>query len=274
MKGELRSVLLLPPWEVLWRQRSLIGQMARREITARYRGSALGLLWSLLTPLLLLLVYTFVFGDVFKSRWGTADGGRADFALMLFVGLIFHGMLAEVLARAPRLIIEQPNFVKKVVFPLEILAWNTVLAILFQALVSTAVLLVALVAVRGGLPPSALCLPLIFLAFLPVLLGVAWLFSAIGTYLRDLHQVTALLSTVLMFLAPVFYPVSALPARLGPFLLLNPLTFVIEQARGVLIAGVWPQAGGLALYGICALLFAGLSFWWFQRVRVGFADVL
>jgi lipopolysaccharide transport system permease protein len=248
--------------------------MAWREVVGRYRGSLLGVLWSFFNPLLLLLVYTFVFGHIFKTRWGLPNEGTAEFAILLFVGLIVHSFFAECANRAPSLIVSNPNFVKKVVFPLETLTWVAVGGALFHSLVSTTVLLIAVALVLGRIPFTVIAFPLVLLAFLPAVAGTVWLLSSLGVYLRDLQQGVGIFTLALLFLAPVFYPSTMLAQPYRDLLSLNPLTFVIEQSREVLIWGHWPDWLGLALYAALASLFAWLSFWWFQRSRVGFADVL
>jgi len=248
--------------------------MAWREVVGRYKGSLLGVLWSFLNPLFLLCVYTFVFGYVFKSRWGLPNEGTAEFAVVLFVGMIIHGLFAECANRAPSLIVGNPNYVKKVIFPLESLGWVAVGAALFHAAVSTFVLLLAQLVVRGQLPITVIAFPLVIAAFLPAVVGCVWILSSLGVFLRDVQQAIGLITMAMMFLAPVFYPASMLSEPYRSWLSLNPLTFPIEQAREVLIWGRWPNLFGLVVYGLCASLFAWFAFWWFQRTRDGFADVL
>lgn len=259
----------------LWRNRSLIVRMTRREVVGRYRGSAMGLLWSLLTPLCMLLIYTFVFSVVFKARWGEGlEQGRGQFALILFAGLIVHGLFADVLQRAPQIILAHTNYVKKVVFPLEVLPVVQLLAASFHALVSLGVLLLAQLVLGPPLSWTVVFLPLVALPLLLLTLGLAWLLASIGVFVRDIAQGMGLLTSVLLFTAPVFFPLHALPEALRPWLQLNPLTFIIEQTRAVLIWGQLPHAWGLALYSVCALGVAMLGFAWFQKTRKGFADVL
>lgn len=249
--------------------------MARREVTGRYKGSVLGLAWSFFNPLLMLGVYTFVFSVIFNSRWVTgAHESRVQFALVLFVGMIVHGLFADVLNRAPGLILAHVNYVKKVVFPLEILPLVTMAAALFHSLVSISVLLAAFLVFNGHIPWTAVFIPLVVLPLVVFTLGLAWVLASLGVFLRDVGQTILIVTTVLMFLAPVFYPVAAVPEGLRSLLLANPLTFIIEQAREVLIWGNSPDWTGLALYTLPATLVAQAGFAWFQRTRKGFADVL
>jgi len=256
-------------------QRSnLIWQFARREVLARYRGSMLGLGWSFLTPLLMLAVYTFVFRVIFKARWGQAGGGDFEFALQVYAGLIVFNLVAEVLNRAPRLILDQPNLVKKVVFPLEILPWVAVLAGLFHVSLNLVVLLGATAVARAGLPLSVVALPLVLAPLVPLLLGLSWFLGSLGVFVRDVGQITTLVVSLLMFLSPVFYPMSSLPERWQPWLLLNPLTPAMEQLRRVTLHGMWPDWTQLLVLLAIATLFAWAGARWFAATRNGFADVL
>jgi homopolymeric O-antigen transport system permease protein len=247
--------------------------MTRREVVGRYRGSVIGLFWSLLYPVLMLAVYTFVFSVAFRARWGTSDS-KTDFALMVFVGMIVHGLFAECVARAPGLIVGNPNLVKKVVFPLETLPWVSLCSALFHAGVSTLVLLLFHVAFSGYLPWTAILFPLVLLPLAVLTIGASWCLASLGVYLRDVGQVMGILTTILLFLSPVFYPVTALPEEYRVIFRLNPLTPVIEQARGVLILGLVPQWHVWAVYFGAALITAWLGLVWFQKTRRGFADVL
>lgn len=273
MSAEYR-LWILSPWAALARHFALVRQMTRREVIGRYRGAMLGVFWSFFNPLLLLLVYTFVFGHVFKARWGLPNEGQAEFAVILFVGMIIHGFFAECANRAPQLVVSNPNYVKKVVFPLETLSWVVVGTALFHALVSTLALLLALLLVRGPLPVTVVAFPFVLLSFIPAVVGVVWLLASLGVFIRDLQQAVGILTMALMFLAPVFYPATMLAEPYRKLLLLNPLTFIIEQSREALIWGRWPDWIGLGLYTVGASVFAWFAFWWFQRTRPGFADVL
>ncbi|WP_232310287.1 ABC transporter permease [Pseudoxanthomonas mexicana] len=257
------------------RNRHLIAQLTRREVVSRYRGSWAGLAWSFFNPLIMLVIYTFVFTTIFKARWGAgSERSHADFALILFVGIIIHGVLAECILKAPALVTNNVSYVKKFMFPLEILPWPIAGSAMFHAMVSFLVLLLAQVVVGQGVPWTAGLFPVVVAPLLVVGMGVMWLIASTAVYVRDIAMVTGLVVTALMFLAPVFYPASALPDAYRWIILWNPLTFIIEQGRQVLIAGNAPDWVGLTIYLCFALPFAWFGYAWFQRTRKGFADVL
>lgn len=253
--------------------RALVWQLVKREVQAKYRGSVLGLTWTFLTPLLMLAVYTFVFREIFKARWGSGEGGGVEFAIYAFAGLVALSWFSEVIGRAPRLVLEQPNLVKRVVFPLPLLAWVAVGSGTLTLLINAFVLLVASVA-AGYAHLTAVWLPLVWLPLLPLMLGLTWFLSALGVYLRDVGQVIGLMLTLLMFLSPVFYPASALPAKMQPWLFLNPLTLIMEQTRAVLLLGQMPDFSALLISFLAGTVVAVLGAIWFQTTRKGFADVL
>ncbi|MCE0489470.1 ABC transporter permease [Pantoea sp. Mb-10] len=256
--------------------RHLIYQMTKREITGRYRGSFMGVLWSFINPILMLTVYTFVFSVVFKARWGTGavSESKSDFAIILFVGLIVHTLFAETLMRAPTLILGNVNYVKKVIFPLEILSVTSIASVLFHSVISLIVLLSAFFIFNGFIHWTVIFIPLVFFPLIIVSVGLSWFLSSLGVFIRDVGQTIAILTMILMFLSPIFYPVSALPEKFQHVIMLNPLTFIIEQSRNVIIWGKLPDFIGLALYSIAALCLMWLCFFWFQKTRKGFADVL
>lgn len=259
----------------LWQHRELISQMTRREVMGRYRGSVMGLAWSFFNPILMLVVYTFVFSVVFKARWGTGgEESQTGFAILLFVGMIVYGLFAEMANRAPGLILSNVNYVKKVIFPLEILPVVGLGAALFHSLISLGVLLAAILLINGSLVWTVIFFPLILMPLLIATLGVAWFLASIGVFMRDVGQTVGIITTVLMFLSPVFYPISALPEKFQLWLMLNPLTFVIEQSRAVMIFGKQPDWAGLGIYAGVGLVVAWAGYWWFQKTRKGFADVL
>lgn len=272
---ELHSVTPRAMSAHIWRYRDLILRMVKRDVVGRYKGSLLGLAWSFFNPVIMLVVYTFVFTVVFNARWGIENGaGKGHFALQLFAGLIVHGLVAEVLTRSPSLILANTNYVKKVVFPLAILPLIPLGSALFHAAISLIVLLLAQLVIVGHIPLTIWMIPLVLLPLVVLAMGVGWILASLGVFLRDIGQTTALLSTILLFLSPVFYPLSALPENFQPFILANPLTFIIEQARLVLIESTAPDWVGLMKYLLVALLVAWVGFLWFQKTRKGFADVL
>jgi lipopolysaccharide transport system permease protein len=234
----------------------------------------LGLFWSLITPLLMLAVYTFVFGTILQVRWVSQDGGNAEFAAILFSGMLVHGILAECLTQASTLIVGNPQYVKKVVFPLEALPWVTVISAFFQGVISTGILLAYLFITQGGIPWTAILFPIPLFSLVFVCIAVGWLIAATAVYLKDIAQMMGLLSTVLFFMAPILYPKTALPAEFRHLLYLNPLTYIIEQFRSVVLWGELPDWTGLTLYTLVAMLAAWVSLAWFQKTRNGFADVL
>ena len=258
----------------LWRHRGLTRALIQREVLGRYRGSVMGLLWSFFNPVLMLLIYTFVFSVVFKIRWAGGSDSKVEFALVLFSGLIVFSLFSECFNRSPSLILSNVNYVKKVVFPLEILPWVALGSALFHALVSIGVWLIAYLIFFGEPHLTVLLLPLVLLPLLFFIMGVSWGLASLGVYLRDVTQFVGIATTVLMFISPIFFPASALPEEYRPILLLNPLAVPIEQAREVLFWGTVPNVALWLAYLVGAAVVAWLGFAWFQKTRRGFADVL
>lgn len=257
-----------------WRNRSLITALVQREVIGRYRGSFMGILWSFFNPVFMLVVYTFVFSVVFKARWSGGSDSKTEFALILFAGLIVFNFFAECFNRSPTLILSNANYVKKVVFPLEILPWITVGSALFHMVISLTVWLLAYLILFGVPHLTVLLFPLIILPLLLMIMGLTWALASLGVYLRDVAQFIGILTTVLMFLSPIFYPASALPEKYQHLLMLNPLTPAIEYARDILFWGKLPDFTVLGIYFAGSALIAWLGFAWFQKTRKGFADVI
>ncbi|MBZ9965030.1 ABC transporter permease [Mesorhizobium sp. BR1-1-2] len=252
----------------------LVRQLIWREISGRYRGSFVGLLWSFINPLLLLAMYTFVFGVVFKARWGLHQETTFDFSLILFAGLILHQLFAECITRAPSLILTNPGYVNQVVFPLEILPMVALGSAAFHAFISLAILLAVWWATHSSIPVSAISIPFILLPLCLIALGAGWFLSSTTVYLRDVGQIVGFLSMGLMFLAPIFYPATSVPQPMRTFMILNPLTYVVETLRATLVQGVFPDLGPYVLYFAIALATFSLGYAWFQKTRSGFSDVL
>jgi lipopolysaccharide transport system permease protein len=263
------------PLASLWRHRSLIVQLIRRDVTGKYRGSILGTMWSLFNPLLSLAVYTFAFGVVFRAKWsGGQTGSLLEFAVMLFAGLIVFAVFSECVTRAPGIVLANPNFVKKIVFPVEVLPVVLLGSALFQAGASLTILLVGIALAYGSVSWTFVLFPLVLLPLALLSLGLSWILASLGVFIRDIGQAIGVLVSALLFLSPIFFPLSALPSAIRPWIALNPLAFPIEQARDVLVAGSMPNWDGLLVYTVAALVFAGAGYWWFERTKRAFADVI
>lgn len=258
-----------------WRQKRLIYNLSKREVVGRYRGSLVGIFWSFLNPLLMLIVFTFVFGEIFQARWGgTEQAGPLDFAVALFAGLLLFNFFSECLSRAPGLVIGNANYVKKVVFPLETLALVTLVAAFFHLAAGYSILLVLLLFSGWDLSWHALLVPLILAPFALLVLGLTWGLCALGVYLRDIGQLISPVLTAMLFLSPIFYPLENVNERFLWIYQLNPLTFVIEQVRAVLLLNQLPDWVGLMGYTLLSLIMGYAGFAVFQKTRKGFADVL
>ena len=257
----------------IWKNRFLILELSKRSFTQRYQGSYGGVAWSFVQPIFLLGVYTLVFSIILKTRWGHS-GDTKEFALILFAGLIILNMFSECLNKAPLLIIDNPNFVKKVVFPLEILPWVMVITVLLQTLISIAIWFLGYFILFGLPNQTALYFPVILLSFFPILLGVGWLLSALGVIVRDISQLTLLFSHSLLFLTPIFYSKESAPSVIQDLLMLNPLTYLVEQFRFVLFFGQMPGWIGLAVYFLFSTLFAWVSLKVFRLLQPSFADLV
>jgi len=256
------------------KNRSLTFELTQREVLGRYRGASFGLLWSLISPFLMLLVYTLAFGFIMKGRWPGSSGSTTDFALILFAGLTVHGFFAECFTRAPQLIIANTGYVKRVVFPLDILVWSMTFSALFHLIMNMIVLLIMYVCLKGSIQPTVVLLPVVLLPLVILTAGVGWFVSALGVYLRDIGQIAGVVATAMLFLSSAIIPVESVPESYRIVFELNPLTFIINQVREVVIWGRMPDWAGLALYTLvaCATAFAGHQV--FKKLRVGFADVL
>jgi lipopolysaccharide transport system permease protein len=259
----------------IWQNRELVWRLTERDVLGRYRGSLLGLGWSFLNPMAMLAVYTFVFSQIFKVRWGTLENsGPAGFAINLFAGLIVFNLFAESVQKSPGLVLANPNYVKKVVFPLEVLSVVTVAGALFHAVIGLIPLFVVELFVFHRLPWTVFWLPLVWLPLLFTSLAMSWFLSALGVFIRDIGQLVALAVSILMFLSPIFFPISALPANLKPFLMLNLLAHIIEQTRRVLLLGVAPSSLYLTVGTAIGFVLCSGAFRLFRRAKKVFADVM
>ena len=252
----------------------LIIRMIKREVIGRYRGSFLGLLWSFVTPIIMLSIYTFVFSFVFNARWGQGQESPPDFAVMLFSGLIVFNLFSESVSRAPTLILNNISYVKKIIFPLEILPWVSLGCAVFHAAISFLVLLVFLAILEYPFTLAMLWLPVVVLPFLLLIMGLSWFLASLGVFVRDIGQGIGMLMTTLLFLCPIFYPLSSLPESFAQYLYLNPLTLIVDQVRVVLILSGQPDWIKLGYYTIFSMFFAWSGWFWFVKTQKGFADVL
>jgi lipopolysaccharide transport system permease protein len=257
-----------------WRNRKLILRLAKREIEARYRGSLLGIFWTVLVPVIMLLVYGFTFTVVFQAKWEIPAGGKGHFVLLLFSGLIIFNLFSECLNRAPGLLLQHASYIKKVVFPLEILPWVTLIVALFNAATSSVILAIVYAVLLGVPPITAVYLPLMLLPILFLSLGLTLFFSSVGVFVRDLQQLMGLITMVIMFLSPLFYPISALPERYRTYIKFSPISLAIEESRKVLFLGQSPDFVVWGIYLACSWLVAWVGFIWFMKTKKGFADVV
>lgn len=262
------------PFRVFTEKRDLALELAKREVLGRYRGATFGLLWSIASPFLLLIVYTLAFGSVMKARWPEVAEGRASFSLVLFVGLVVHGFFAECLVRSPNLITGNPNFVKRVIFPLDILPWSMVISALFHTLTNMLVFVLLRLVMEGVLEPKVILMPLVLMPLVLLTLGVSWFLASLGVYFRDVNQVTGVAATAMLFLSSAMIPMSVVPDSFKLMFQLNPLTFIIDQAREVALWGNWPDWAGLGMYLFIAVCVFYAGHAWFHATRRGFADVI
>jgi lipopolysaccharide transport system permease protein len=262
------------PYQSLFRHGRLILELCKRDISGRYRGSMGGVFWSFVIPLLMLAIYSFVFGYIFRSRWQVAGQATTHFTVVLFVGLIISNFFSECANRAPTLVTSNPNYVKKVIFPLETLTWVAVGSALFHAAISTIALLVAMWLTSTPLAWTAVGFPLLLLLFLPMVAGITWLLSAVGVYFRDAQQIVGVMTMALVFLSPIFYSREALPEQYRWMLSINPLTFIVESSRGMILWSQVPTLQSVLAYAAVSLSVAWMGWVAFQTTRKGFADVL
>ncbi len=268
------SFLIPKGFSELKAKKDLLGNLIARDIRSRYKGSVLGLAWAVLTPMMMLVVYTFVFSVVFKARWHGGSGSKTEFALLLFSGLVIFNIFSECINRSPSIIVSNPNFVKKVVFPVELLPVVILGTSLFQGMMSFIVWLIFYMVFFGIPQPTILLLPFVIIPMILFTLGFSWILASFSVYIRDIIQIVGVVTTILLFLSPVFYSVSMLPESFQIIMRLNPLTTIIEQARDVMI---WGQMFDVKIYLIqllVSLLICILGYSIFNNTKKGFADVL
>ena len=256
------------------RHRGLLVELVRRDFVGRYKGSFMGIAWSFFKPLIMLGIYTLVFSVALKAKWGMGGNGKATFAIVLFSGLIVHNFFSECITRAPLLIIENPNYVKKVVFPLEILPWMSLISALLHSLLSFVVLLIFCFVASVPLYGGVFLVPLLLLPLFFMTIGLSWIFASLGVYLRDLSQVMGTVSSITLFMSPIFYPVGNLPELFRKIIFWNPISLPVIQIREVMLLNrpIQWEYWGIAMF--VGLFASGFGYWWFQKTRRGFSDVL
>ncbi len=271
----IRFLNPLGPFYNLYQHRDLLRQFVRRDIEGRYKGSYLGLIWSFINPLLMLMIYSFIFSIVFKARWRPqGEVNLGEFAVTLFAGLIAYNIFSETVNRASGLIIGNPNYVKKVIFPLEILPVSALGSTIFHGLVSIAILIAGKLLIMGTLSPTILLLPLVILPLLWLTLGLSWVLASLGVFLRDTSYAVGIITQVLFFMSPIFYPIEAIPKKYRFILQINPLSGILENFRGVLIWNRLPDLGGWLIQVFISLVIFVIGYMWFMKTKPGFADVV
>jgi lipopolysaccharide transport system permease protein len=267
-----RRAVWRPLWELPGRF-ELIKSLARRELVARYKGSVLGLLWAIVTPVVMIGIFTLIFAGVFGARFGVSSSPW-DYAIYLFCGLLPWNMFQETLVLSSSTIVTHANLVKRVVFPLETLPIAQALSGLGNQLFGTVALLVAMIMIRHELHLTTLWLPVVMVPQLIATLGAAWLIASLGVFLRDIAQAISLLLMAWMYLTPILYPESIVPARYRFYVDINPFTALIRSYRRILIEGTSPDWPGLVYFTLFALVCFVFGYWWFARTRKNFADVI
>lgn len=265
---------LFAPIDSFFSNREIVWQLTKREVMGRYRGSMMGLLWSFVTPILMLIIYTFFFSIIYKARWGLDSETKIDFAITLFAGLIPFSFFSECINRAPHLIINNVNYVKKVIFPLEIFAWINLGSALFHAAISTLVLLTFFFIKNHYLPWTIIFFPLVNLPLIFIILGLSWFLTSVGVFVRDVTHLVTLLTTSLLFLSPIFYSTNTIPDPYRIFINLNPLTSIIEQNRAILIFNQLPNWSSFSLSLVFSIVLSLIGYYWFKKTRHAFADVI
>jgi lipopolysaccharide transport system permease protein len=260
-------------FKCLLNNKRLIITLARRDIMQRYQGSVFGVLWSIINPIIMLGIYTFIFSVVFKAKWGGVDD-KYQFSMLLFSGLIVFNCFSDIISRSPTLIVNYSNYVTKVIFPIEILPFVITISAMFNFILSFMIWVIFYFILIG--PPSItiILLPFILLPFILMCNGFAWVFSSIGVYIRDLNQVVMLGVSAMMFMTPIFYPISAIPEKYQHYLFISPITSVIESFRDLAINGVIPDLSQYVSYCITSIVIYWFGYMWFKKVSKGFSDVL
>lgn len=251
----------------------LVRSLVRRELMSRYKGSLGGLAWSIVTPLVMIAIFTLIFSGIFQARFGSG-GGHLNFALYLFCGLLPWIAFSEGVQRSTAVLIENVNLIKRVVFPVEALPVTVVLAAVCQQMLGTAALLLAAVLIEGRLHITALLLPVLLVPQLLAALGLGWLMASLGVFLRDMTQFNQLFLQAWMYLTPIFYPEEMIPERFVWLVKFNPMAPLVRSYRRILLDGRMPDWKGLSVTLVFALVCFLFGYWWFERTKKAFVDVI
>lgn len=252
----------------------LIINLTKREIKTRYKGSKFGLLWSFINPLIMLLIYTFVFSVVFQAKWGGAQNNKLEFALLLFCGISSFNLFSETVMAAPRLILNNVNYVKKIIFPLEILPFVPFLSAVFNLVINIGILIISSALFLGVFNWTFLFFPIVLLPMMLISMGISWFIASLGVFIRDIGYLLTLLIQALMFMSPIFYPISAVPKEFQALLYFNPMSYIVEDMRRIMIWGQMPNWYWITGGTLVGLIITLLGYTWFQKTKGGFADVL
>lgn len=253
--------------------RGLIRSMVRRDLTSRYKGSFMGLAWAIITPAVMIVIFTLIFSGIFNARFGTT-GGHLSFAVYLYCGLLPWIAFSDGVQRSTTSLTENINLVKRVVFPIEALPVNLALSAIIQQLLGTIVLIIAALILEHTVRPTLLVMPLLLIPQVMLTIGLGWLMASLGVFIRDMPQFNQLALSAWMYLTPIFYPEEIIPKKYQWLANLNPMAPLIRSYRRVLLEGRMPDWQGLGLTLGFALICFGLGYWWFERTKKAFADVL
>ena len=255
------------------KNRDLAYHMTKREILLKYKGSKLGIMWSIINPIIMMSVYTLIFSQIFQTRWaGASQINTTDFAINLYTGLIVFNIYADTITRAPSLITSNPNFVKKIIFPLEVLSVATVGSAVATGITSILVLLGVILITTKQLAVTIILLPILWAPLILNCLSLAWILSTLGVFIKDLTQVTNSIVSVTMFLSPIFYPSEALPDKLRWLSQLNPLAYYIEKSRNIIIEGKNINPVQIAVFFVTSLIIAEITFRFTKKLERGIGD--
>ena len=253
-------------------------QLTTRDIGAKYKGSKLGMIWTVLNPLIMLSVYTVVFSEIFQAKWGeglmNGETSRLVFALNLFCGLTVFNIFSESIGKSAILIVNNPNFVKKIRFPLHTLGTMTVLSAIYNAMNNLVIIGMTLLITKGHIYATMLLIPVIWLPLTLFCMGLTWIFSVMGVYIRDINQILSALISCMMFLSPIFYPASALPVGLQWMVQINPLARTIEQTRQVILIGGMPDVGGFIVPTMLSILWCEMCYRILEYTQRDLSDIL